>query len=222
MNHNLQVHNDACIAHCSLGWNMTETTPSIYSCQNGFLAQLIALLVNVVTFSALWEVGTVKEVMWCVSVGACIAYICCVLCRYDYYYLSIFIDFFIIYNICLRYQYLVYTWHGILKLRYLACPCCFLRCGALLSWILIFFVFMWPGSVLNEPISKGTSREPNEWPPKVTASHSRMVAKTTRLQLQWWSTNHTPKDPCMVYLPTLTIPWPILFHHIVSLETFWL
>ena len=32
-----KVHNDACIAHCSLGWNMTETTPSIYSCQNGAL-----------------------------------------------------------------------------------------------------------------------------------------------------------------------------------------
>ena len=79
---------------------------------------------------------------------------------------------------------------------------------------------MWPGSVLNESISKGTSREPNEWPPKVTASHSMMVAKITRLQLQWWSTNHTPKDPCMVYLPTLTIPWPILFHHIVSLKLF--
>ena len=30
-----QANNDACVAHCSLGWNMTETEPSIFTCQNG-------------------------------------------------------------------------------------------------------------------------------------------------------------------------------------------
>ena len=30
-----EANNDACVAHCSLGWNMTETEPSIFTCQNG-------------------------------------------------------------------------------------------------------------------------------------------------------------------------------------------
>lgn len=32
-----KVHDDACVAHCSLGWNMTETEPSIFLCDNGYL-----------------------------------------------------------------------------------------------------------------------------------------------------------------------------------------
>lgn len=32
-----KANNDACVAHCSLGWNMTETEPSIFTCQNGAL-----------------------------------------------------------------------------------------------------------------------------------------------------------------------------------------
>ncbi len=119
--------------------------------------------------SGLWKVGKVKEVMWCVS--RCIYHISSISCTMQLWLLYI----------C-QYPDLIYTWHWIL--RYLACPCIFFWSGALLSWILVFFVFMWPWSVLNEHISQGTSREPNEWPPKVTASHWMMVTKTRRLQLQ--------------------------------------